>query len=227
MTSFKSSILIFLISSVPNRSLSILISSYYFYSVIATRCPWSSLILSLSVDALLRSCSTKALWNSTILKIPSISCYGRSFLLSLFFSWLYLSAPYAIRISKKKKSSVSAPSSIFIIPGVQISRQTYIQTYAKTLEIVVTMKTPTSSIFFIDPVGTAIIDTPEIMSKLNAALPTIVEGPSSPGFYPNFNNVSITESRISGAEEPSAMRVRLATVGFQIWVVIVLYSPLS
>jgi len=58
------------------------------------------------------------------------------------------------------------------------------------------------------------IETPEISSKLKAADPTIVEGPSSPGVVPSYWTVSITLSMISGALEPSAMRVKLATVGF-------------
>lgn len=50
---------------------------------------------------------------------------------------------------------------------------------------------------------------------MKAAEPTMVEGPSSPGLLPRVPTVSTTLSRISGAEEPRAMRVKLATVGFQ------------
>ena len=69
------------------------------------------------------------------------------------------------------------------------------------------------------------IDTPEITIKLNAADPTIVAGPSSPGSFPKFVTVSMTESRISGAEEPRAIRVKFAIVGFQTETVIVCSIP--
>lgn len=75
--------------------------------------------------------------------------------------------------------------------------------------------TPVSSTFLIVPVGTAKTDIAEITSKLNAADPTIVEGPSSPGVDPRVYSVSITERRISGALDPNAIKVRFAIVGFQ------------
>ena len=80
------------------------------------------------------------------------------------------------------------------------------------------------------------IDTAEITSKLNAADPTIVEGPSCPGVAPKVRIVSIRESKISGALyiikfkdylDPRAIRVRLAIVGFQTVTLILCFSPCS
>lgn len=60
------------------------------------------------------------------------------------------------------------------------------------------------------------METPLITRRLKAAEPTMVEGPSSGGMASMSFTLEITERRISGADEPNAMRVRLATVGFQI-----------
>lgn len=63
-----------------------------------------------------------------------------------------------------------------------------------------------------------------ITKRLKAADPTIVEAPSSPGHPPRFPVVSITASKISGALEPRAIRVKFATVGFQTFTFLVLIT---
>ena len=92
-------------------------------------------------------------------------------------------------------------------------RTTSIHTYAKTLKMLVIVKTPRSSMHFISSIET--IDTAVMMNKLKAADPTIVLGPNSSGSSSMSITVSTTASMISGAEEPRAIKVRLATVGFQ------------
>ena len=72
---------------------------------------------------------------------------------------------------------------------------------------------------------TAVTHTAVMMRRLNAADPTIVEGPSSPGALPRVWPVSTMASMISGAEDPTAMRLRLATVGFHTLIMAVLPSP--
>ena len=61
---------------------------------------------------------------------------------------------------------------------------------------------------------TAMIETAEITSRLKEPEPTIACGPSSLGISPRAPIVSATERIISGADEPRAMSVRLAIVGF-------------
>jgi hypothetical protein len=63
--------------------------------------------------------------------------------------------------------------------------------------------------------GTATTQTPVIINRLYAADPTIVDGPSSPE-KKSLPTISMMLSKISGAEEPSAISVRFATVAFQI-----------
>jgi hypothetical protein len=53
-----------------------------------------------------------------------------------------------------------------------------------------------------------------ITNRLNAAEPTIVDAPSGPMKKLLVMVTSMSESRISGADEPSAISERLATVGF-------------
>lgn len=58
--------------------------------------------------------------------------------------------------------------------------------------------------------------TAVINKRLKAAEPTIVDGPSYPAGSPRVAQVSITESKISGADEPRAIKVRFATVSFHL-----------
>mmetsp|Transcript_130380 Transcript_130380/g.291023 ORF Transcript_130380/g.291023 Transcript_130380/m.291023 type:complete len:210 (-) Transcript_130380:112-741(-) len=109
--------------------------------------------------------------------------------------------------------NVTRASHKMILSGLETIRMNNIQTYAKTEKKAVTPKTPVPTIFLVSGAGMAETHTPLMTRRLKAALPTIVEGPSSPEKN-SLPQISMTESKISGAEEPKAMRVRFAMVGF-------------
>eukprot|EP00362_Geleiidae_sp_MMETSP1317_P000917 CAMPEP_0201283170 /NCGR_PEP_ID=MMETSP1317-20130820/7807_1 /ASSEMBLY_ACC=CAM_ASM_000770 /TAXON_ID=187299 /ORGANISM="Undescribed Undescribed, Strain Undescribed" /LENGTH=107 /DNA_ID=CAMNT_0047598477 /DNA_START=637 /DNA_END=960 /DNA_ORIENTATION=+ len=97
----------------------------------------------------------------------------------------------------------------------------HIHTYAPILAVAVMRNTPKSLIFLYPSSsacslgkGTVSLQMVVIINRLKAADPMIVPVPNSPASNPN-EIVSMVASIISGAELPKAMRVRLATVPFQ------------
>merc|ERR1719240_3282 len=97
--------------------------------------------------------------------------------------------------------------------GVQKRTMMSSQMYAKMEYADVVRNTAYCLILRVSPGGIATMHTAVMTIRLNAAEPTIVDGPSSPELKPSLRT-STTERRISGADEPSAISVRLATVAF-------------
>lgn len=114
-----------------------------------------------------------------------------------------------------KKRIVNQASVVVTTPTVFTVRQMKSQRYAKIEKRAVVANTPVSLIFFGS--STATTATALITKRLKAADPTIVDAPSGPAGLPRVPRASITERRISGADDPRAMRVRLAIVAFQTW----------
>ena len=81
------------------------------------------------------------------------------------------------------------------------------------LNIEQTMKTLNNRILRDSPLGTLIMQMAVISRRLNAADPTIVPGPNSPDSKLRLIT-SMQANNISGADVPSAINVRLATVSF-------------
>ena len=92
------------------------------------------------------------------------------------------------------------------------------------LHAAVHVNTPKFFTLFPVPFGITTTHIAVMTNKLKAAEPTIVPGPRSPASK-LLPQISITDSRISGAEEPSAIKVKFATVSFQTCTSISLYSP--
>ena len=75
-------------------------------------------------------------------------------------------------------------------------------------------KTPVFNTFFGSE--TAGMHTAVIHKRLKAAEPTIVNGPMGFAGSPRVPIVSSTLSKISGADDPRAIKVRFATVSFHL-----------
>mmetsp|Transcript_101967 Transcript_101967/g.255539 ORF Transcript_101967/g.255539 Transcript_101967/m.255539 type:complete len:237 (+) Transcript_101967:1963-2673(+) len=138
---------------------------------------------------------------------------------------LPVSARKARTTRTQKKRKVTTPSTVSTTSGLTSMRMTNSQTYAKTEKKAVMPKTPRSLILRYSPAGIETTHTAVMQRRLKAALPTMVEGPSSLDW--KVGKMPMTFSKISGALEPSAMSVRLATVGFQTLLVRCFCSALS
>ena len=99
-------------------------------------------------------------------------------------------------------------------PGVTNMRMMMSQMYAKMQKTAVTANTLMFLMRRTSGFGIAKTQTPVITSKLNAAEPTIVLGPRAPALN-LLPKISIQDRRISGEDDPNAIRVRFATVSFQ------------
>mmetsp|Transcript_28934 Transcript_28934/g.92430 ORF Transcript_28934/g.92430 Transcript_28934/m.92430 type:complete len:246 (+) Transcript_28934:787-1524(+) len=139
------------------------------------------------------------------------------------------SAVYASQVRMGNRAKVMMASSMVTMSGVQYECTISTQMYARMEKVAVTRNTGSSEMRRTSPSGMDMVHTAVMASRLKAADPTMVEGPSSPGACVSHLarpcTVSRTARRISGADEPSAISVRLATVAFQYWTSMWVTSP--
>mmetsp|Transcript_20021 Transcript_20021/g.46609 ORF Transcript_20021/g.46609 Transcript_20021/m.46609 type:complete len:288 (-) Transcript_20021:917-1780(-) len=192
--------------------------------------------LSSLCDSFIFVFSTILVTFSMLKRLPYFSCrrfcsfsasrltWSSSFPLERHLRRTPLSAMYATKISIGKKHRVSAASHISTTSLVLNCKMKTSQRYANTDKKAVHAKTSVASTFRTSGAGIAEMQTALITRRLNAAEPTIVNGPSS-GAKNLLPINSMMESMISGADEPSAMSVRLATVEFQTFFRILCLTP--